>query len=84
MKLSKLTLRTKCECADPHCSTNAGRSGSCAAKGGCSNAPVEELFRVDYEDETGTALCLACAQDAWDSGLFSDEPQRLVSYGEED
>jgi len=29
------------------------------------------LFRVDMEDETGTAMCEECADDALDSGVFT-------------
>ncbi len=54
-----------CECADPGCNECGGL---------CENAPSRRLYRIDMDDETGTAFCQACAADADDCGLFSDKP----------
>ncbi len=56
----------KCECADPGCPAHSGKSD-------CRNVANSLLYRVDMEDETGTALCDDCADDAFDSGLFTTE-----------
>ena len=53
-----------CQCADPLCPVCTGK---------CHNRATETLYRVDMEDETGTAFCYACASDAYDSGLFNSE-----------
>jgi len=55
-----------CECTDPGCKHCAG---------GCADFFVTILYRVDMEDETGTAFCHGCAADALDSGLFTEDPQ---------
>ena len=53
-----------CECADPGCPAHKGVS-DCAAKTACV------LFRVDMDDETGTAMCEACAEDALKYDVFT-------------
>lgn len=53
----------RCECFDTHCHGPAGR---------CSGAGVTILYRVDMMDETGVLFCEACADDAVQSGLFTD------------
>jgi len=55
-----------CECGDPGCPVHKG-SEKCSAK------PTQRLYRIDMEDETGTDMCDGCAEDAMDSGVFSDE-----------
>jgi hypothetical protein len=63
------TLR--CECADPGCP---------CCHGSCYRKATFILYRMDHprsgvvdtEDETGTPMCPGCADDAWDSGLFTD------------
>lgn len=56
-----------CECADPGCPVHKGVS-KCSHVGRCKT-----LYRVDMEDQTGTKMCSACAEDAFDSGLFTEE-----------
>jgi hypothetical protein len=55
-----------CECTDSGCVAHKGRAK-------CGKKADQILFRVDMEDETGTAFCDACADDAFASGLFTDE-----------
>lgn len=55
----------KCECSDPGCPEHKGTSQ-------CSNNATETVFRIDMEDRTGTRVCKACADDCFNSGLFSD------------
>ena len=55
-----------CECSDPGCPAHLGLS-SCAREG------ADILYRIDMEDETGTAMCEACAADAFESGVFYAE-----------
>ncbi len=52
-----------CGCADPGCPVHKG-SSACPFRGRTF------LYRVDMEDHTGTPMCLQCATDAMDSGLF--------------
>ncbi len=56
----------KCECADPGCPVCKGR---------CDNWSNIVLNRIDMIDETGTAFCEGCADDAMESGLFSNYAQ---------
>lgn len=58
------TARIPCECADPKCPVHYGQSQ-------CVNRAAEILYRVDMEDRTGTAFCQECADDAFDSGMFT-------------
>lgn len=51
----------RCECRDPDCPV---------CKGKCSERTDAIAYRVDQEDITGTAFCMACLDDATDSGLF--------------
>lgn len=57
-----------CECSDPGCPVHKGES--------CDNKVTESdrLYRIDMQDFTGILFCEECAIDAFDSGLFSDEP----------
>jgi len=56
----------KCECADHGCPAHKGRSG-------CKRYANIILYRVDMQDELGTAMCEACADDAMLTGLFTDD-----------
>lgn len=56
-----------CECADPGCPVHEGSSA-------CKHPGVLILYRVDMHDETGTAFCNDCADDAERSGLFGQHP----------
>ena len=56
----------QCECSDQNCPVHPGRSQ-------CDSEMTVTLFRVDTDDQTGTARCDGCARDAVDSGLFVTE-----------
>jgi hypothetical protein len=55
--------QTHCGCADPGCPVHKGASE-------CKGHTDTRLYRVDMRDTTGTLFCWACADDAFDSGLF--------------
>ena len=55
-----------CECSDKQCP---------ACKGKCKRIARTVLYRVDMEDVTGTAFCNMCADDAMESGLFTDSKE---------
>jgi hypothetical protein len=61
-----LAKRSLCECVDPLCPV---------CKGTCTNRADCVLFRVDMEDEAGTAFCYYCAEDAFSSGVFTSEEE---------
>lgn len=54
-----------CECVDAGCPVHK-RQAQCTGKASVI------LFRCDMEDRTGTAFCAACADDALQSGVFTD------------
>ena len=56
---------SKCECADKDCAVHHGVSE-------CRNVASTILYRIDMQDEAGTAFCDGCADDAFESGLFTD------------
>lgn len=56
----------KCECAYPGCPVHKGTSD-------CREFANVILYRVYMEDNTGTAMCEDCAEDALLSGLFTSE-----------
>jgi hypothetical protein len=58
----------QCECSDPGCPEHKGQS-KCAFIG-----RTQTVYRIDMEDRTGTRMCSKCADDAYESGLFSDGP----------
>ncbi len=59
--------RTGCECASTRCpEAHVARD--------CREPVLTVLYRVDQEDETGTAFCGGCEADAYDSGLFTSTP----------
>lgn len=56
----------RCECSDPNCPVSHETSQCCGKR-------VDTiLYRTDMEDRTGVAFCKACADDAFESGLFTD------------
>jgi hypothetical protein len=55
----------RCQCSDRGCPVHPGISL-------CIRPASTTLFRIDMEDQTGTAFCDACAEDAMNSGLFSE------------
>lgn len=60
---------SRCECADPGCPHSAINQSHCIP---CKHVATTILYRVDMEDVTGTAFCDECADDAFESGLFTD------------
>jgi len=54
-----------CECGDKGCPVHQGEET-------CNLNAAVQLFRVDMDDQTGTLMCEKCAEDAFDSGLFTD------------
>lgn len=63
--IKELLHLIKCECADGGCPV---------CHGACKKCSSVILYRVDMEDRTGTAFCEQCAEDAMESGLFTDNP----------
>ena len=61
--MSEQTKYDLCECSDPGCPACAGK---------CHRIAAYDLYRVDMQDEGGTAFCHPCADDAMKSGLFVD------------
>ncbi len=55
---------SRCECADSGCAAHKDHTR-------CNELATTILYRVDMEDNTGTAMCDACTEDAFDSGLFT-------------
>lgn len=67
-------MKAKCECADKACPVC---NGQCHIDGKVT------LYRVDMIDRTGTLFCEACADDAMESGLFTDdEPEQEPEEGD--
>lgn len=64
VRLSTLLDGITCECTDPSCRTHRGQSH-------CTYHSEHLLYRIDMHDESGTAMCDGCADDAFSSGLFT-------------
>lgn len=62
----QIAEQVTCECSDPGCPAHKGVSH-------CATQATDLLYRVDMQDETGTAMCDKCADDAFSSGLFTTE-----------
>ena len=58
-----MTTKPPCEDSDPQCSICHGH---------CQHEGTIILYRIDMEDQTGTLFCEQCADDASESGLFTD------------
>lgn len=69
------TLNTICECTDPSCPECAGN---------CDHKATEILYRLDMDDESGTAFCDQCSADAMHSGVFTDQSQEEEEEEEEE
>lgn len=52
----------RCECGNRACPSCHGQ---------CCRWAVMTLYRVDMQDEGGTAMCDGCGEDALESGLFA-------------
>jgi hypothetical protein len=70
-------LHPQCACVDIGCPVHKNRAG-------CYNDADTILYRVDMEDATGTAFCERCADDAMDSGLFTNIKWSRPSTDDED
>jgi len=57
-----------CQCSDPGCPHCHGK---------CERKAVTVVNRIDMEDRTGTPVCRKCADDCFDSGLFTDKPWNM-------
>jgi hypothetical protein len=66
--------KVSCQCSDPGCPVHAGKSS-------CTHRAITALVRVDMEDITGTAFCRACADDAFESGLFRESIKAKIAQG---
>jgi len=55
----------RCECVDLLCPVHEGKECLETTKTGVV------LRRIDMQDKTGTRFCGPCAQDAYDSGLYT-------------
>ncbi len=56
--------RRYCDCADPGCPCCGGK---------CTGAYAYTLYRIDMADRSGVNFCQQCGEDAYDSGVFTDE-----------
>ena len=72
-----MTHHITCECSDPGCKGHKGQSE-------CTGESNQILYRVDMQDETGTAMCDVCADDAFASGLFTTKDDDDYLLNEED
>lgn len=54
-----------CQCSDMQCPTHPLMNR-------CANVGNQRLYRIDMADDSGTQMCVQCADDAYESGLFSD------------
>lgn len=55
-----------CGCCDP----------DCPCKGECTEYATVILYRIDMLDVQGLPMCITCADDALESGVFSFEPPK--------
>lgn len=55
----------QCECSDTGCPVHKGQD--------CNRKGDNTLYRIDMTDLTGTRFCYECGQDAFESGLFTDD-----------
>jgi hypothetical protein len=56
----------KCGCSDSGCSAHKDKPA-------CTEEAKTILYRIDLDDEYGTAFCDKCAKDALDSGVYTNE-----------
>ena len=69
-------LGNQCECADPECPHTMGtvlHSTKPLKPVDCGKPAVTRLWRIDMEDIGGTLFCETCAEDAGESGLFTEK-----------
>lgn len=69
-------MKTRCECFDPGCTWHLGHDH-------CHSPAAVVLYRVDMDDRSGVAFCEDCAQDAVESGVFTDDLGELESWEEQ-
>jgi hypothetical protein len=65
-------MRLQCSCSDPACPVHSG--------GDCVRDAETVVVRIDMDDKYGTPMCRECADDALDSGVFSENQDLLSSY----
>jgi len=53
----------RCRCKEPACNVAHGAAG-------CGSTEDVTIYRTTEPDEFGTKVCIHCAQDAVESGLF--------------
>lgn len=70
-----MDARVMCECADKGCVAHPNVNV-------CGQHGTSTLYRVDMYDKTGTRFCAACADDAFETGLFRDCYQRTLPLTE--
>lgn len=56
----------RCECCDRGCREHEGENV-------CYAAARTMVYQTDIEDETGTFMCIHCADAALESGVFTIE-----------
>lgn len=61
---------SQCECADKECPKHLIDSEKRTSI--CQSIATTILYRTDMEDNTGTAMCDECSEDAIDSGVFAE------------
>ena len=60
-------IEDECECFDPGCP---------ACHGHCDNTATHIMYRIDMEDETGTAMREECSWGAFEFGLFKSDDNK--------
>ena len=60
-----IKLESVCECCDPGCRVHNGTPK-------CTEPGKVVLYRIDFEDHTGILFCEHCAEDALETGLFTE------------
>jgi hypothetical protein len=63
MAKGRYSKSSDCECSDKMCPAHSGKSS-------CSKKARVRMRRVDMDDRSGVLFCLACADDAANSGVF--------------
>jgi hypothetical protein len=59
-------MSVMCGCTDPDCPVHLYHKM-------CDKRAHRTLYRIDMEDRTGTPMCDRCAEDAFESGVFTEE-----------
>lgn len=67
--------RAQCECYDAQCPVGHDGKRTSSVSTRCYQRANVLLYRVDMIDASGTAFCQWCADDCYDSGLFTDSSE---------